>query len=204
MTTEPIRPPQQARSRAALQRLLTAAEQVLVNDGVDEFTIARVAEHAGVSVGGVYRRFAGKEQLIEAVRRNLLARMEEAVDDALAGAEPSVTGVLAAFTGALGKILAASGQVIPVILAGSRVPEAPAEAGQVLAGLQLRFLETISPYRSEIGRPDPDQALRIAFRTVAGAAVHRAAVIRWWPDGLDWDAWADELTAMTTAYLTTP
>ncbi|MBS9532175.1 TetR/AcrR family transcriptional regulator [Mycobacterium sp. M1] len=194
--------PQQARSRAALQRLLTAAEDVLINDGVDEFTIARVAEHAGVSVGGVYRRFAGKDQLIQAVRQDLLARMERAVDDALAGAAPSVAGVLAAFTGALGEILAGSGQVIPVILAGSRVPEAPEQAGQVLAGLQQRFLDTITPYRGEIAHPDPDRALRIAFRTVAGAAVHRTAIIRWWPDGLDWDGWAREIADMTTAYLT--
>ena len=57
-----VRPPQQARSRAALQRLLASAEYVLVNGGIDGFTIARVAEHAGVSVGGVYRRFEGKEQ----------------------------------------------------------------------------------------------------------------------------------------------
>lgn len=194
--------PRQARSRAALQRLLSAAEDVLINDGVDEFTIARVAEHAGVSVGGVYRRFAGKEQLIEAVRQNLLARMQDAVGDALAGAEPSVRGVLAAFTGALGEILSVSGQVIPVILAGHRVPEPPAQAGEALAGLQQRFLDAITPYRHEIDHPDPDRALRIAFRTVAGAAVHRAAVIRWWPDGLDWDDWAGEITDMTTAYLT--
>ena len=39
-----LRPPQQARSRAALQRLLTSAEHVLVNEGPEEFTIARVAD----------------------------------------------------------------------------------------------------------------------------------------------------------------
>ena len=51
-----MRPPQQARSRAALQRLLTSAEHVLVNEGLEEFTIARVAEHAGYPLEGTKRR----------------------------------------------------------------------------------------------------------------------------------------------------
>src|SRR5271157_2463160 len=89
-----LQPPQQARSRAALQRLLTSAEHVLVNEGPEEFTIARVAEHAGVSVGGVYRRFASKEQLIDAVRHALLERFEEAVAEAFDKAEPSLGGVV--------------------------------------------------------------------------------------------------------------
>lgn len=201
--TAGIRPPQQARSRAALQRLLAAAEYVLVKDGADEFTIARVAERAGVSVGGVYRRFAGREQLIDAVRQDLLTRLDEAISTALAGAEPSLPGVLTAFAGALSEILAASGQVIPAIIAGPRLPDAPAQAAGAVTGLQQRFRAAAAPHRAEINHPDPNLALDIAFRTVMAAAVHRAAVVGWWPDGLEWDRWAVEIAGMATAYLAT-
>src|SRR5690349_1800458 len=100
-----FRPPQQARSRAALQRLLASAEHVLINDGPDELTIARVAEHAGVSVGGVYRRFAGKEQLIDAVKQALAERLEHSVATALQNAGPSLQGVVAALATALSNTL---------------------------------------------------------------------------------------------------
>ena len=94
-TKSVVPPPRQARSRAALERLLASAEHVLVHDGIEEFTIIRVAEHAGVSVGGVYRRFANKEQLIDAVREKLLTRLEDSITAALNGYHPSLAAVLA-------------------------------------------------------------------------------------------------------------
>jgi AcrR family transcriptional regulator len=200
--TTSLRPPQQARSRAALRRLLASAEHVLVNEGVKEFTIARVAEHAGVSVGGVYRRFASKEQLIDAVRYELLARLDAAITEALAAESSSLAGVLDSFTAALGAILAESGQVIPAILAGGRTADVPEHGLRTLITLQQRFVEAAAPHRGEIRRSHPDAALNIVFRTVIAASAHRAAIAPWWPDGLTWQQWARELADMNTAYLT--
>ena len=197
-----VRPPQQARSRAALQRLLASAEQVLVNDGIKEFTIARVAEHAGVSVGGVYRRFASKEQLIDAIRYELVARLEHAITEALAAQSSSLADVLDAFTAALSQTMADSGQVIPAILAGGRSADVPEHGLRTMITLQQRFIEAAAPYRGQIRRPNPDAALNIAFRSVIAASAHRAAVAPWWPDGLTWQQWAAEIAEMTAAYLT--
>lgn len=206
-TSEPVgdaglRPPQQARSRAALQRLLAAAEYVLAHDGIEEFTIARVAEHAGVSVGGVYRRFTSKEQLLDAVGSDLLTRFEHTVSAALDGAEPSVAGVLDAFTSALGQVLAASGHVIPALLSSSRSADTPLNRLGTVTTLQERFTGALAAHRAGITHPDPDTATNIAFRTVIGSGIHRAAAAPLWPDGLTWAQWAREITDMTTAYLT--
>jgi AcrR family transcriptional regulator len=198
-----VRPPQQARSRAAFQRLLASAEYVLVNDGIDEFTIARVAEHAGVSVGGVYRRFASKEQLLDAVRYDLLRRLENSVVEALSVARPSLAGVLGAFCTALSEILAESGRVIPAILAGRRSADSSEQGLRILAALQRRFLDAAAPHHSQIRHRDPTTALDIAFRSVIAASAHRAAIDPWWPDNLTWSQWAAEVADMTTAYLTT-
>jgi AcrR family transcriptional regulator len=198
-----VRPPQQARSRAALQRLLASAEYVLVNDGIDEFTIARVAEHAGVSVGGVYRRFASKEQLVDAVRHDLLRRLESSVAEALCIAQPSLAGVLGAFSTALSQILAESGRVIPAILAGRRTADSTEQGLHTLNALQRRFLDAAAPHRAQIRHRDPLIALDIAFRSVIAASAHRAALDPLWPDNLTWSEWADEIADMTTAYLTT-
>ena len=47
--------PQQARSMELVQSVLEAAIQVLVAEGAPRFTMARVAERAGVSVGSIYQ-----------------------------------------------------------------------------------------------------------------------------------------------------
>jgi AcrR family transcriptional regulator len=195
-------PPQQARSRAALQRLLASAEQVLVNEGPEEFTIIRVAEQAGVSVGGVYRRFASKEQLIDAVRHALLERLEEAVVGALDKAEPSLGGVVDAFTSALSDTLSESGRIIPALLAGGRRVDVPEQGLRIVSGLQQRFVDAVAPHQEQIRHPDPVVALNIAFRTVIATGAHRAAISPWLPDGLTWPQWAHEIAEMTTAYLT--
>lgn len=196
-------PPRQARSRAALQRLLASAEQVLVNEGLEDFTIARVAEQAGVSVGGVYRRFASKEQLIEAVKQALVERLDQAVAEALDNAEPSLCGVVEAFTGALSETLNESGRVIPAVVAGGHSVEAREQGLPVVTSLQQRFIDAAASHQDQIHHPDPVAALNIAFRSVIGTGAHRAAISPWLPDGLTWRQWAREMTHMITAYLTT-
>jgi AcrR family transcriptional regulator len=198
-----LHPPQQARSRAALQRLLASAEEVLINEGLEDFTIARVAEHAGVSVGGVYRRFASKEHLIEAIKQDLAERLEEAVAQALDTAEPSLGGVIEAFTAALSGTLNESGRVIPAVLAGGRSVDAPEQGLRIITALQQRFLDAATLHGEQIRHPDAATALNIAFRSVIAAGTHRAAASPWWPDGLTWPQWAREIADMTLAYLTT-
>jgi AcrR family transcriptional regulator len=196
-------PPLQARSRAALQRLLSAAEQVLVEHGDQEFTITAVAEQAGVSIGGVYRRFASKEQLLDAVRDRLLTNLEDAVATALSNAEPSLAGVVAAFTRALAGTFATSGKVVPSILGGPRTPDVARRALDALTALQTRFLDAATVHIREVSRPAPLAALTTALRTIIAAGVHRAAVTLLWPDDMTWQQWADETIGMILAYLTT-
>lgn len=59
--------PTQARSRQRLADVLDAAETILAAEGAAAFTTNRVAEAAGVPVGSVYRYFADKEAIAEAL-----------------------------------------------------------------------------------------------------------------------------------------
>lgn len=71
--------PQQARSRESLRKLLRAAGEVLGQHGVEGATIPRIAEHAGLTPGAVYRRFRDKDELIETVILDLLDRQNESI-----------------------------------------------------------------------------------------------------------------------------
>lgn len=59
--------PTQARSRRRLAAVLDAAETVLAVEGTASFTTKRIAEAAGIPVGSVYRYFADKEAIAEAL-----------------------------------------------------------------------------------------------------------------------------------------
>lgn len=56
--------PQQVRSTELVAAVLEAAVQVLAKEGAQRFTMARVAEKAGVSVGSLYQYFPNKAVLL--------------------------------------------------------------------------------------------------------------------------------------------
>lgn len=69
--------PQQERSRESLRKLLKAATEVLGQRGVEGTTIPRIAQHAGLTPGAVYRRFRDKDALLEAAILGILERQDE-------------------------------------------------------------------------------------------------------------------------------
>jgi AcrR family transcriptional regulator len=69
--------PQQARSRESERKLLKAAAEVLGQHGVAGTTIPRIAAHAGLTPGSIYRRFPDKEVLLETVILGILERQDE-------------------------------------------------------------------------------------------------------------------------------
>jgi AcrR family transcriptional regulator len=60
----PRKKPQQARSTELVSAALEAAVQVLAKQGAQRFTMARVAERAGVSVGSLYQYFPNKAAIL--------------------------------------------------------------------------------------------------------------------------------------------
>jgi AcrR family transcriptional regulator len=69
--------PQQERSRESLRKLMKAAAEVLGQHGVEGATIPRIAAHAGLTPGAIYRRFSDKDALLESVILNILERQDE-------------------------------------------------------------------------------------------------------------------------------
>jgi AcrR family transcriptional regulator len=69
--------PKQERSRESLRKLMKAAAEVLGQHGVEGTTIPRIAQHAGLTPGAVYRRFHDKEALLEEVVLGILERQVE-------------------------------------------------------------------------------------------------------------------------------
>lgn len=207
MTEEPERPaayrePRQARSAATLARVLRAAEEIASTDGLEEMTIAGVAERAGVSVGTIYRRFEDKEQLISALSDRMLERREEYVAEQLRTAEPSLSGVMDAYAHALLQSFADSSSLFPELLR-TRATRSLDRGARTITELHRLLLEAAAPYTDQICRSQPQQALDTVARAVLGACFHNS--VR--PDPAEEAAirrYADELSNMAIAYLFTP
>src|SRR5262245_31355799 len=80
---KPSLEPRQERSRESLRKLLKAATEVLGQHGLERTTIPRIAQHAGLTPGAVYRRFHDKDALLEAAILGILERQDERLKTAL-------------------------------------------------------------------------------------------------------------------------
>jgi AcrR family transcriptional regulator len=183
--------------------VLAAAENVLAADGFDEFTMTAVAERAGVSVGAIYRRFDGREQLLAAVKDRLLSRLEEDLAERLGTADPSLEGVVNAFATTIADAFAAGGPAWPDLLrsAGKSLQERGREA---LESVRQLFEQASGAYRGEVRRSDPDAALAAAERMITGALIHQASMESSARDDISMQAYARQLSDMAIAYLLTP
>jgi AcrR family transcriptional regulator len=79
--------PQQERSQAMVQAILTATAHILTTEGYERFTTNKVAEHAGVSIGSLYQYFPNKESLLLALAEPHANQMMQLAQDHLEDVE---------------------------------------------------------------------------------------------------------------------
>ncbi|MEY2516370.1 MAG: hypothetical protein QOJ89_3728 [bacterium] len=84
MSTSPTTPERPLRRDAERnrQRILQAAREAFAEEGLS-ITLDEIAQRAGVGVGTVYRRFADKEQLIEALFEDRMQEFAALADECL-------------------------------------------------------------------------------------------------------------------------
>jgi len=76
--------PRQERAQASAEAILSAAEQLLREQGFARMTTNRIAVRAGVNVALVYRYFAGKEAIVAALIERFTRATLEAFERVLA------------------------------------------------------------------------------------------------------------------------
>src|SRR6266480_3249564 len=133
MASNPARPRgRQAQAAHNDELILQAAREVFLADPAAP--ISAVAERAGVGIGALYHRYAGKEDLLRTLCRNgqqvYLAEVQRALRS---GGDP-----WEAFTGFLRRIVAANTHGLTVRLAGTFEPTAE----QMTMAEQMRTLGT--------------------------------------------------------------
>lgn len=199
----PRKEPQQDRSRFLVDAILGAAARVLVEDGYEGATTARVAKLAGVSIGSLYQYFPTLDSLVvrlyELLRDHELAvcdeRIEALRDEPLVPATRGFLEGLFAFWQTRMPLIAQLAAVVPT-LASAEVHVVPLD-GRAEA-LVLRFLESRVGQLRDV---DPALAAMILSRSMMATLGH---VFAERPELLTEAPLMDELVLLATRYLTAP
>lgn len=87
MAAETIRrQPTQARARERVERILTAATELIAETGSDAVRMTEVAERAGVPVGSLYQYFPDKAAILRMLAMRVMERVRDGLLHNLAGA----------------------------------------------------------------------------------------------------------------------
>jgi len=201
-----IIPPQQERSTRFLMRVLEAAERILRRDGAEGLTMPAVALEAGVSVGGIYRRFQTKQDLLRAIKDRHLSRSEEAMANAMDGDLHSLGEVVRVFLSTLIRDTGGGGESLFAVIMEHQGDDPVMRARGQLAVAHQRasFSRAVQPFRREITHPDPDLAVDMAFLMAISTFMRRVK-----PDGranspISWTDLRRELARAMIAYLQAP
>jgi len=172
MRTTFARKPKQARSRQSFDRMLDAATHILEDGGLQALTLSEVSRRSKVSIGSIYCRVEGKDDLLRTVQQRALGHMDREFallllrvrrrELPLRELVPTVVRELANFLRRHARVLSAFMQQAahdPVIRS------AGANSWQQTA---LDFKLIILERRDEFGHPDPDHAAHLCFLIVYG------------------------------------
>ncbi len=199
-----IIPPQQERSARFLMRVLEAAERILRRDGAEGLTMPAVALEAGVSVGGIYRRFQTKQDLIRAIRDRHLGRSEQLVATAMSGELASLGEVVRVFLSTLIKDQG-SESLFGVIMEAKGEDAAMKTRGHLSVERQrASFARALQPFRGEIRHADPDAAIDMAFFIAISTVIRRMKAQGRGDAPIGWGDLRRELARAVIAYLRAP
>jgi AcrR family transcriptional regulator len=175
----PVRTGGRPRNAAADTAILESTRQALVELGWSKLTLGDVATRAGVAKTTLYRRWAGKSELVVDAVAELFDELELPDRGSLAA---DIEGVVLQFAALLGR--PETKTALMAVVAESTSDEPLRERIRTsIVDRQKRLVLAGRKRAQERGElplePDPDAAARTAdliFDVIAGAVVHRALV----------------------------
>ncbi|MGD6741760.1 TetR/AcrR family transcriptional regulator [Streptomyces sp. BH106] len=175
-----IRAPKQQRSQRSFDTVLDATLDLLAEKGYQGFALTEVSRRTGVSVGSIYTRVDGKDDLLRAAQARFQERLvEEHLE--MTRAERWEGKPLAVLVPELvtefAELLRRRGAVLSAFMQRGAVDESVAKVGK--AGYHVAresFTTLVLSRRDEIRHPDPERAVGSCFTSIYGALARAMAL----------------------------
>jgi AcrR family transcriptional regulator len=203
-----VREPKQERSRVSFDKAVDAAVALLVERRSATFTLAEVADRAGVSTGSIYGRVDSKDDLLRTAHAREMARLSEEQRLAFEASGPAGEPFAATVTRlvqTVGGLLQRNAPVLaPFMLMAAHDPVI-ADGGR--AGydeLSGAFGAALLARAGSITHPEPERAVAWSC-TVVYSVLARWLGLGSAPEAAgqgEWDVILADLADMVTAFLT--
>jgi AcrR family transcriptional regulator len=166
-----VRRPQQDRSERTQERLLRAAEKLILEKGLADASVPEIARRAGSSVGGFYARFPDKDALLRALEERFFGEMGERVArlaDRERWGDAPIAVIVRACADELVTVFRERKNLIAAFLHRATADaDLLAEALRFRAATAERIASLLLPRRGELAHPDPrlgiDLGVQFAF-----------------------------------------
>ena len=165
-----VKPPLQARSHKTLERILDAAEALLIERGAEALTVALVARRARSSVGSIYARFANKDALLRSVFERFLDQARATADRAMQpevwrdATLESVFEQTMAFT--VGVFEDRRQLIAALTIHAAQSPDMQSIVERLGTTIAERFHQLLVSQGAEIRHPDPARAIKFTTWTL--------------------------------------
>lgn len=167
---ELVNAPQQRRSQKTLEKLLDAAEALIVEGGLEAVTVPAVVKRAGSSVGSFYARFPDKEALLGTLHKRACEQTIATADQVLDPERWRTASVEAIVAGLVEFAVRLFGSQRSVMAAFQRALASDPEfaARRATNGVELgkRAIVLLLPHAARFGHEEPLIAIPMALRFV--------------------------------------
>ena len=203
-----VRLPRQPRSRVSFERMITAAQDLIAESGLEGATVQGILLRSGVGSGTFYARFDGRDALLAYLAIRFRSDAEEGWAGVLSPSRWEAAGpkeIVTQFTRMAVVWMHAHGGLLRAFLVhamtceGYDLLDQTAELDNTVADHLIRVL---LPRAEEFNHDEPEQAIRLA--TLQIFATLRSRFIFAWgdrPDGIEDQQLASELASIFLRYL---
>ena len=163
-----LKAPKQPRSRRTLERIVTAALELLEEQGPGGVTVQAVVARAESSVGSFYARFGGKDDLLHYLAERVWDEALERWDDAVGSEAWAEMGLVEITQGAVGLLI----DVRRSRVGHLRELDRMVGSGNAYERFRRRVVDSLEALllarEGEMSHPRPEIAVRLGLTAVLG------------------------------------
>jgi AcrR family transcriptional regulator len=202
-----INVPKQDRSRASFERVLDTAVELLKEHGYEGFTLQEVSKRSKTSIGSIYCRVRGKDELFHAVQDHVLARIDAEVQEILDPAKWSKVPpqkLIQFLIRELGEHLRRHTPILRAFISREAADAIVRKRGKKSHALVAeRFQALMMLHAGEFIHPDPEHGVAFCFNLTFAAIAKHLDLDTITPshDGAQWNQLIDDLGRVTSLYL---